>query len=121
MESNEKVKFMYRRPFEGSKYEVMTDVLDDILIQLEQLTLRIKIIEDELHKSWTVWYSTSDSHGSKRSNRWADHDDRWKIGGTRKRSLWTQKESQVNYGKDFFQIWWNNDYPNWEGNLSGII
>ena len=46
----QKPKLMYRRPQSRDKYELMTDVLDDILIQLEELNLRLRIVEDELRE-----------------------------------------------------------------------
>ena len=39
------VKLMYRRPQSRDKYECMTDVLDDILIQLENLQNRLSKLE----------------------------------------------------------------------------
>ena len=39
------VKLLYRRPQSRDKYEVMTDVLDDILIQLENIQKRLENLE----------------------------------------------------------------------------
>jgi len=41
---------MYRRPQSRDKYECVTDVLDDILIQLENITTRLEDLENELRK-----------------------------------------------------------------------
>jgi hypothetical protein len=41
------VKLMYRRPQSRDKYECITDVLDDILIRLEQIEIKL---QDELRK-----------------------------------------------------------------------
>jgi len=42
---------MYRRPQSRDKYECITDVLDDVLIQLENLSNRLENLEHELHQS----------------------------------------------------------------------
>jgi len=44
------VKLMYRRPQSRDKYELITDVLDDILNQLETLTSKVTNLEDVLRK-----------------------------------------------------------------------
>ena len=48
--SNPPPKLMYRRPQSRDKYECVTDVLDDILIQLENITNRLEDLENELRK-----------------------------------------------------------------------
>ena len=44
------VKLLYRRPQSRDKYECVTDVLDDILNQLETLTSKVSNLEDVLRK-----------------------------------------------------------------------
>ena len=44
------VKLLYRRPQSRDKYECVTDVLDDILNQLETLTSKVTNLEDVLRK-----------------------------------------------------------------------
>lgn len=46
--SNQQMKLMYRRPQSRDKYEVMADVLDDILNQLSTINKRLEKLENEL-------------------------------------------------------------------------
>ncbi len=43
--SEQQPKVMYRRPQSRDKYELMADVLDDILLQLEDIQNRLEKIE----------------------------------------------------------------------------
>lgn len=53
----------------------MTDVLDDILIQLEELNLRMRMIEDELREPGSVWSSSKNTNEKTGSSGREDHDD----------------------------------------------